>query len=340
MSGAPMRHPGVREISRRTGFSPATVSNALNHKRGVNRDTAALILRTARELGYDRLDHVESVNFVLARKTGEVLDEGTFHPGVIEGVERAASLQGIGTTFTTIELSDRAAAARQAYDITHDSRSAVVLLGTEMAEEDYALFERPEAPFVVVDGWSDHLFFDCIVTSNENSAFRATSYLIRMGHRDIGYIYGSYRIKNFPLRERGWRRALREAGLPINRDFCVEVGTTVSKAHDAMKAWLQTNPTLPTAFFVENDIMALGCMRAMTECGIRVPADVSMIGFDDLTFASIANPPLSTMRVPNRVMGELAVETIVGRLREPRDYTSVVHLSTTFVERQSVRRLT
>ena len=334
-----MRHPGVREISRKTGFSPATVSNALNHKRGVNKDTAALILRVARELGYERLDRIENVNFVLARKTGEVLDEGTFHPGVIEGVERAASAQGLSTMYTTIELSDRQAAARQAYDLTHDSDQAIVLLGTEMAEEDYDLFKNPTAPFGVVDGWSDHFFFDCIVTSNENSAFRAVSYLINMGHREIGYIWGSCRIKNFPLRERGWRRALREAGIPINPAYVVEVGTTVSTAHDAMREWLSKNPALPTAFFVENDIMALGCMRAMAEQGIKIPEDVSMFGFDDLSFASIANPPLTTMRVPNREMGELAVETIINRLRNPRSYTSVVHLSTTFVERQSVRRL-
>ena len=80
-------------------------------------------------------------------------------------------------------------------------------------------------------------------------------------------------------------------------------------------------------------------MRAMTERGIKIPEDVSMLGFDDLSFASISNPPLTTMRVPNGEMGELAVKTIVDRMRSPRDYTSVVHLSTTFVERQSVLRL-
>ena len=334
-----MRNVGVREISRKTGFSPATVSNALNHKRGVNKETAEKILRVAHELGYDRPSRVTHVNFVLARKNGLVLDEGTFHPGVIEGVERAASLLDMSTVFTTVELADRATAARQAYEITHDSSSAVVLLGTEMAEEDYDLFKGPEVPLVVVDGWSDHHFLDCIVTSNENSAFRGVSYLIEMGHREIGYIAGSYRIKNVPLRERGYRRAMREANLPVNPAFRVEVGTVVNSAYESMCAWLATNPVLPTAFFVENDIMAFGCMRAMTEWGIKIPEDVSMFGFDDLTYASISNPPLSTVRVPNREMGELAVRTLVSRMREPRNYTSVVHLSTTFVERQSVARL-
>ena len=334
-----MRNVGVREISRKTGFSPATVSNALNHKRGVNKDTAAIIMQAAHELGYDRPSRVTHVNFVLARKTGQVLDEGTFHTGVIEGVERAASSLDMSTIFTTIELADRMSAAKQASEIIHETSSAVVLLGTEMAEEDYELFKGSEVPLVVVDGWSDHLFLECIVIANESSAFRGVSYLVGMGHREIGYIAGSYRIKNFPLRERGYRRAMREANLPINPAFRVEVGTTVNTAYESMRSWLATNPTLPSAFFVENDIMALGCMRALTERGVRIPEDVSLFGFDDLSFASISNPPLSTMRVPNREMGELAVRTLVNRMREPRSYTSVVHLSTTFVERQSVLRL-
>lgn len=331
-----MRNVGVREISRKTGFSPATVSNALNRKRGVNKETAAAIFRAARELGYDRSNHITHVNFVQARKTGEILDEGTFHMGVIKGIEREAREHDLSIIFTNMELSDRQAAAREAREIVNDATSAVVLLGTEMGEEDYDLFRDAKVPFVVVDGWSDHLFFESIVTSNENSALRAVSYLIKMGHREIGYIAGSYRIKNFPLRERGYRRAMREANLPINPAFRVEVGTTVNTAYESMRAWLATNPTLPTAFFVENDIMALGCMRAMTERGIKIPEDVSMFGFDDLSFASISNPPLSTVRVPNREMGELAVRTLVDRMREPRSYTSVVHLSTFFVERQSV----
>ena len=334
-----MRNVGVREISRKTGFSPATVSNALNRKRGVNKETAAIIFRAAQELGYGQTNRITHINFVQARKTGEVLDEGTFHMGVIKGLERAAREHDLSVIFTNMELSDRQTAAREAREIVNDASSAVVLLGTEMQEEDYSLFRGAKVPFVVVDGWCDHLFFESIVTSNENSALRAVSYLIDMGHCEIGYIAGSYRIKNFPLRERGYRRAMREANLPINPAFRVEVGTTVNTAYEAMRAWLSNNPVLPTAFFVENDIMALGCMRAMTERGIKIPENVSVLGFDDLSFASISNPPLTTMHVPNAEMGELAVKTIVERIREPRDYTSVVHLSTTFVERQSVLRL-
>lgn len=334
-----MRNVGVREIARKTGFSPATVSNALSHKRSVSKETAEIIQKAAHELGYDQVNELSQVNFVLARRTGKVLDEGTFHPGVMEGVERAAGAEGLKTVFTNLELSSRSVAEKQVSLIIHDPSNAVVLLGTEMEEKDYQLFADAEVPIVVVDGWSDRLFFECIVTSNENSSFHAVNHLIEMGHREIGYITGDYQIRNFPLRERGYRRAMHEAGLTINPAFRVTVGTTVSTAHDAMDAWLSGNPKLPTAFFAENDIMAFGCMRALTEHGVKIPDDVSIIGFDDLSFATVANPPLSTEHVYNREMGELAVKTLMDRVRDPRPFTSVVHFSTTFVERESVRML-
>ena len=334
-----MKNVGVREISRQTGFSPATVSNALNHKRGVNSSTAEVIIRTARTLGYERRGHVSNINFVMARKTGLVLDEGTFHTGVINGIAAKARAEGIQTSFMTLELGDRASAAAQAADIIHDTSSAVILLGTEMTEEDYDLFSNPETPLIVVDGTSDRIPLDAIVMSNETSSYRATRYLIDHGHREIGYIAGSYRIRNFPLRERGWRRAMREAGLQINPGYRVVVGTKPSTSYSDMLEWLGSNQDLPTAFFVENDIMAFGCMRALSERGLKVPDDVSLVGFDDLSFATIANPPLTTMHVPNQEMGEMAVQGILDQINKPSEYTRVMHIGTVLVERKSVRQL-
>lgn len=334
-----MKKVSVREISRQTGYSPATVSNALNHKRGVSEETARAIISMAQELGYERPEKLSRIQFVLGRKTGRVLDEGTFHPGVIDGVERQAKRYGLTTTFTTLELGDKKTAERQVDEICADLSSAIVLLGTEMEEEDYRLFDDAQAPLVVVDGWSDEHFFESIVTSNENSAYRAVKYLVDKGHREIGYIAGNFRIRNFPLRERGYNHVLAATGIKVNPAYRVEVGTTIMSAYESMSAWLDTNPKLPTAFFADNDILALGAERALADHGIHVPDDVSLVGFDDLNYATIANPPLSTVHVPNHEMGELAVRRLVEDIRSPKDYTCITHMSTTFVERESVRRI-
>lgn len=334
-----MTRMGVREIGRRTGYSPATVSNALNRKPGVSEKAVAAILACAEEIGYQHPGRIEGLRFLIARKSGRILDEGTFHPGVIDGAERQAKQMGFPLSFSTLELSDKEGARSQTEAMCRDAATGIILLGTEMDEDDYDLFAESDAPIVVCDGWSDRYFFESVVTSNENSAYRAVTYLLEHGHRKIGYICGETVIRNFPLRERGYVRALREYGLIASPAFRVTVGTTVSSSYASMRAWLEHHPQLPTAFFAENDIMALGCMRALSEYGVEIPNEVSMFGFDDLNFASIANPPLTTMRVPNRAMGELAVKALIESVRQPTDYSRVTHLSTTLVERQSVRTI-
>ncbi|MCH3967660.1 MAG: LacI family DNA-binding transcriptional regulator [Atopobiaceae bacterium] len=334
-----MAKASVREISRRTGYSPATVSNALNHKRGVSKETAEAIIRTAQELGYQRPEKLDKVQFILARKTGQVTDEGVFHISVVDGIERQARRCGLKTTYMTLELANQAEAARQMKELCHDRSGAIVLLGTEMEESDYRMFDDATAPLVIVDGWSSRRFFDSIVISNENSAYHAVSYLIEKGHREIGYLAGTFRIRNFPLRERGWRSAMEDAGLPVNEGYRVNIGTTLDGAYEDMLAWLSTKPKLPTAFFADNDFLAVGAIRALNEYGYKVPDDISMIGFDDLNFANFANPPLTTIHVPKREIGELAVKMLIEDIRSPRGFTTATHMSTTLVERESVKSL-
>lgn len=326
---------GVRDISRKTGFSPATVSNALNHKRGVSKETADIIIRTARAMGYQRQGRLKRIQFVIARNGGRVLDESAFHPVVIEGVEREAKQHDLQTTYVTLDLKDPASKA-QIREMCQDPTGAIILLGTEMVEDDYEPFYHAVSPLVIVDGWCSRQFMESIVISNESSAYSAVCHLIDKGHTRIGYLHGNPQIRNFPLRYRGYVTAMRDHDLPINDRYQVNVGTTLSTAVADMNAWLDSDPELPTAFFADNDVLAVGAIQALTKRGIRVPEDVSLIGFDDLSFASVSNPPLTTIRVPKQEIGELAVRRIIGQTSGEIGYTTVTHISTTFIERESV----
>ena len=307
-----MAKASVREISRITGFSPATVSNALNRKRSVSEETAKVILECAQSLGYQQSTQLESIQFVLARKTGAILDESTFHPAVIEGVERQARRHGMSTSFVSLDFSDLD-----------------------------ALFANAAAHLIVLDGWSDRQYFDAVVIANTDSVLRAVDYLIEKGHKQIGYLAGDLRIRNFKDRERGYRQALEDAGLEASPEWRVTLGTTLEGAYRDMGVWLDnvSRDDLPTAFFAENDVLAVGAMRALNEHGIRVPEDVSIIGFDDLSLGAFSNPPLTTVHVPKHEVGEIAVRRLVGNIRNPKSYTCKTAVSTYFVERQSVCEL-
>ena len=211
-------------------------------------------------------------------------------------------------------------------------------MGTELGEEDYALFADAAAHLIVLDGWSDRQYFDAVVIANTDSVLRAVDYLIEKGHRQIGYLAGDLRIRNFKDRERGYRQALEDADLEANPAWHVTLGTTLEGAYHDMGVWLDnvSRDDLPTAFFAENDVLAVGAMRAFNEHGIRVPEDVSIIGFDDLSLGAFSNPPLTTVHVPKHEVGEIAVRRLVGNIRNPKSYTCKTAVSTYFVERQSV----
>lgn len=330
---------GVRDISRKTGFSPATVSNALNRKRGVSKETASIIIKAARELGYQRQGRLDRIQFVIARKSGRVLDESFFHPVVIEGIECEARKNDLPTTYVTLDL-EKPSSKAQIREMCSDPTGAIILLGTEMMEEDYLPFFGTNTPLVIVDGWCSQRFMESIVIANETSAYMAVRHLIEKGHTRIGYLHGNPQIRNFPLRYRGYVGAMEQAGLPVDTRFQTSLGTTLSTALADMEAWLDTNPELPTAFFADNDVLAVGTIQALARRGIRVPEDISLIGFDDLSFASISSPPLTTIHVPKHDIGELAVKRVIAQTSGKLGYTCVTHISTTFVERDSVACLT
>lgn len=336
-----MAKASVREISRITGFSPATVSNALNRKRSVSEQTAKIILEAAKSIGYQQPSQTDAITFVLARKNGKIIDDNTFHPSVIEGVERQARRSGMGTTFVSLDFSDRDAVRPQVEELVASPSAAVVLLATELDEEDYALFQNCPAHLMVLDSWSNRYAFDSVVIANNDSAYQAVSYLIDHGHREIGYLAGEFRIKNFRGRENGLRAALDDAGLTRKDAWRIPLRTTLEGAYEDMGAWLDApdRPELPTAFFADNDLIAVGAMRALTEHGVRVPEDVSIIGFDDLALGAFSNPPLTTVHVLKHEVGEVAVRRLLGNIEAPKNYTCKTQLNTYFVERQSVRTL-
>ncbi|OUN45446.1 LacI family transcriptional regulator [Collinsella sp. An7] len=333
-----MAKVSVREISRATGFSPATVSNALNHKRNVSEETAEKIRTVAKAMGYQHPSQLDSITFVLARKTGAIVDDSTFHPSVIEGVERQARRHGMGTSFVSLDFSDLDAVRPQVASLVGDPTAAVVLLSTELGEEDYELFHGCAAHLVVLDGWSDRYDFDAVVMANEGSVLRAMRHFTERGHRQIGYLAGNFRIQNFKARERGYHRALDEAGLAYNPAWRVELGTTLESAYEDMAAWVAATPRdeLPTAFFADNDVLAVGAIRALTEAGVRVPEDVSIIGFDDLALGAFSTPPLTTVHVLKHEVGEIAVRRLMGNVNNPKKFTCKTLVSTYFVERKSV----
>lgn len=329
----------IKQISHLTGFSPATVSNALNYKKGVNSKTAQKIFKVAEELGYRSEKSITSIKFVTYRKNGLIIDDSLIFPAMIEGVERQAKELGYETTFIHLNRED-SNFEEHLKEVLNDSISPVILLGTEMLEEDYKLFEEYKGYLIILDGWCEDMLFDGILINNTDAACNATEYLIEKGHKDIGYLRGDYRIKSFQYREYGYKRALLKHGLMVCPEFKVTIGTQLESAYEGMKKFLEGKPKLPTAFFADNDLIALGAIRAMQEKGIRIPEDVSIFGFDDTKFGVVSNPKLTTLHVFKQEMGAVAVRRALDYIKYPgTTVRTKIQVCTDFMERGSVKNL-
>ena len=329
----------IKQISQMTGFSPATVSNALNRKRGVNRETSEKIFRTAEELGYQPEKVITKIKFVTYRKNGLIIDNNQFFPSMIEGVERQAKDLGYETIFSRLDYEDDSFEDRLK-EVLEDTSSLMILLGAEMLEEDYLLFKGYKGHIVLLDGWSEDMGFDAVMINNTDSVCHAMEYLVEKGHKEIGYLRGNYRIKAFRYREYGYIRVLEKHGLPIREEYQVTIGTQLESAYEDMKRYLESSPKLATAYFADNDIIAIGAMRALQEKGVRIPEDVSIIGFDDIPFSVVPHPELTTIHVFKQDMGETAVRRALDYIRYPgRREKMKIQICTKYIERGSVKNL-
>ena len=331
----------IRDIAAETGYSAATVSNVLNNKGNVGAKATQTILDAVERMGYRRRGGIDHITFVVARRNGKAVDSQPFHPAVIEGLEGAARKVSLRDSLSILNLDDNANLRRQVNELRQDPRGSLVVLATEMtSDDDFALFDGCECPLVFVDGWSDRLPFDTISIANESAAYRATTHLTACGHQRIGYIGVDFRIRNFPLRERGFLKALHDVDLELRSEDRLLVDPNPTLAAKQIADWAKASRDLPTALFCDNDTTAAAAVRGLNERSISVPGDVSVIGFDDQDVCRLITPQLTTMRVPKQFMGRLAVESIRAQITEGTNHEPIaaqVHAS--LLERESVRKI-
>lgn len=328
----------IKAISEATGFSPATISNALNHKKGVNKDTSAEVFRVAKELGYISESSITKIKLVMYKENGLIVEDTPFFSLMINGFEKECRAFGYEMVICYID--------RRSHDfeeqvkwILNDTTAAVTLLGTELMDEDIELFRGAKCPILTLDYWNSDMSFNGVLINNADSAKMAVDYLINRGHKQIGYLKGDFRIKAFRSRAVGYQTSLNKHNLDIDKKYIITLRTTMEGAHMDMADFLKTEPKLPTAFFADNDMIALGAMKALQEFGYKIPDDISIIGFDDLPFSEIASPRLTSLRVPKQEMGQLAVRRIIEMIKTGDEATTKIQVCPDFVERDSVRTL-
>ncbi len=330
---------GVRDIAQLAGVSVATVSNALNGRSGVSKAVSDRIFQVANELGYKRSKknpERDYIRLVVVKRHGLVVGDTQFFAELIDGVSRGCNEEKVELIITQLRISDGADYLLQVRDICEDECLGVLLLATELEAEDLEAFLHCKPPLMVIDNLFRHQNVNSIVMNNYNAGYIATQALIGSGHRDIGFIGSSTEFSNMRYRRKGYEAAMLQAGLPISDHYLFKVEPTINGSYLDMARILKGAPELPTAFFAGNDIIALGSMRALSESGLRIPDDISLIGMDDTYICQAAVPPLTTVRVHRKEMGKAAVSLMLHSLPKVRQGVMKVEMSVELVARDSV----
>lgn len=332
----------IREIAKQAGVSPATVSLVLNNKPNVNKETRARVTVLLEENGYqikEKIDapKAEAALLFLRYKSGtdRLESRDDFLVQIMDGVETQAKALGYALSFASTERDRLATALTEAAQ----TYAGVVVFGTELDDQDAELLCHAPVPLCVTDTGLPLYPVHTVSINNYGAIYEALRYLNRQGHMKIGYLHSTVQTGEIPDREISYHNAMHLLGLEVNPAFIYELDPFLNTAYKQMSAVLEQSPELPTAFIADNDMLALGAMQALQQHGIRVPDDVSLIGFDDSHMSSMANPPLTTIRVPKQIMGSAAVRQLHHVITNPPDKEIYkIQLGAELLERSSVMR--
>lgn len=197
-----------------------------------------------------------------------------------------------------------------------------------------ALRER-NFPYILIDQADTTENSSVVEATNWEGAYKATRYLSQLGHTQIAFITGALAIRSAVDRLDGYRAALADSDIPVRDELVIEGDYQQQTGYEATKRLLQRASPPPTAIFASNDLSALGAMDAARECGLRIPDDVSIIGFDDIPQASLSYPKLTTVHQPLEQMGQVAVKLLLERIADQNRPPQRITLATQLIIRDS-----
>ena len=343
-----------KDVARQAQVSIGTVSRVFNNHANVAEDIRLRVLKAATELGYFGVSGHESRVPETGRMVKEIgflfcsivtengLAANPFWSQILHGVEVEARKTNIKVTYRSIE-NVREIPQTLLTSIYEMKLGGILLVGP--AENQIVqVLQNTNIPLVLIDNYMSAI--NAVLGNNFEGALSAVNYLIQMGHRQIAFIGGPLlggfppvnQIYTIERRAWGYRLAMLDASLPISYELYESSDLTKDGGYAACKRLLEKESPF-TAIFCANDEIAIGAMKALREVHVRVPEDVSLVGFDDIDIADHLVPALTTVRVNKEILGSVAVKRLLSLIVQPDpvNVTSVIDVD--LVIRDSVKQI-
>ncbi|PLR83299.1 LacI family transcriptional regulator [Bacillus canaveralius] len=339
----------IDDIAKIAQVSRSAVSLALNGKNGVSEDTRKKILRIAEEHGYIPRPIVKAdqyfqkntkvLRFVACINEGIVTDQYEtlpFFMELINNIDRQIGANGYSLMVSSVKIENL---HEEITRLEKEQKSAgILLLGTNLTHDQIKLISTIQPKLVVLDTCFETLDVNFVVMNNVYGAYEAGKYLVELGHEKIGYVQSNTRMYNFDMRKKGFMQAIAENGLNIAADDYFSLSPTVISSQETFKDSIKHRiHQLPTALFCEADYMAISVMKSFTELGVKVPEDVSIIGFDNIFESQVVTPELTTINVKKDKIARLAVERLITVIENNETDKIKVFVDTQLITRNSCR---
>lgn len=328
----------IKDVAKRAGVSTTTVSHVINKTRFVAEETRNAVWEAIKALHYSPSAVARSLKVNHTKTLGLLAtsSEAPYFAEIIEAVENQCFERGytliLGNAHNDLQKQ------RAYLSMMAQKRVDGLLVMCSEYPDDLLqmLEENRNIPMVVMDwGESRGDFTDTVQDNAFHGGYLAGRYLIERGHRDIGAIPGQMERNTGGGRHAGFLQAMQEAGISVRPEWIVQGDFEPESGYQAMQQILNQKQR-PTAVFCGGDIMAMGAICAADEMGLRVPQDISVIGYDNVRNARYFTPALTTVHQPKAQLGEKALEMLLDRITSKREEPQTIEVQPTLIERRSV----
>lgn len=328
----------IKDIAKATGLGLATISSYLNGG-NVREKNRIKIEQAIEELHFEVNEVARGLKTNRTKMIGIIIPElnNIFCAEIITEVEDVLRSRGYATMICDCRTDEKR--EEEAVEFLYHRRvDGLILIPSGKKGAYLQKFVKAGKPVVLVDRKMKNVNCDCVLVDNKGAAKSAVERLIQAGHKKIGMIAGPEDVYTAEERFRGYVLALDEAGLPVENELVVRGDYTISGGTSGIKELVKNNPEM-TAVFISNYEMTLGAIIELNELGVRIPEELSIIGFDNEEFAKASIPKLSIVTQPTKEIGVRAAELMLARLEagdEEEGAQRTETLETSFVEGKSV----
>nr|WP_086938748.1 HTH-type transcriptional repressor PurR [Thaumasiovibrio occultus] len=330
----------IKDVARMAGVSTTTVSHVINKTRFVAEATTKKVWEAIDDLNYAPSAVARSLKCNSTRTIGMLVTKSTnpFFAEVVHGVEEHCYKSGY--TLILCNTEGDLTKQRDYLRMLAEKRvDGLLVMCSDLDDQLQALLERQkELPMVIMDWGTESLQTDKIRDNAEKGAYMATRHFIENGHQKIGCVTGQKHKTTCIERMKGFGQAMAEANLSVNDNWIIEGDFEGETGVNAAKQFISMNER-PTAIFCFNDIMAMALISTFEQSGIRVPDDVSIIGYDNIDLSPYFTPPLTTIHQPKHRLGKKAVELLLARIKDKEAQQQLFIMEPELVCRKSVKNL-